>query len=127
MEGASVDPDDEGTRWNAHIVATNSIVAGRHPGTGPSTFESPPQRLCRDACRPERHPQQANRMLDAGAVVEEDNENGENGVKEDDFGGWDDEEDDKIIERSLKKALKRKGIDPKATKSKAVQSLSKGK
>jgi ribosomal RNA methyltransferase Nop2 len=47
------------------------------------------------------------------------------GVGNDDFGGFDDEEDDKIIERSLKKQLKRKGIDPKATKSKAVQALTR--
>lgn len=43
----------------------------------------------------------------------------------DDFGGFDDDEDEKIIERSLKKQLKKKGIDPKASKSKAVKSLSR--
>lgn len=52
--------------------------------------------------------------------------NGDDDEGEDaEFGGWDDEEEDaKIIERNLKKRLKRKGIDPKAVKSKAVQSLS---
>lgn len=40
------------------------------------------------------------------------------------FGGFDDDEDTKLIERSLKKQLRRKGIDPKASKSKAVQTLS---
>lgn len=44
------------------------------------------------------------------------------GEGEEDFGGFDDDEDEKIIERSLKKQLRRKGIDPKATKSKAVRS-----
>ncbi|KAK3074630.1 rRNA (cytosine-C5-)-methyltransferase nop2 [Teratosphaeriaceae sp. CCFEE 6253] len=39
------------------------------------------------------------------------------------FGGWDDEEDAVYIERSLKKQLRRKGIDPKAKKSKAVRAL----
>ena len=43
---------------------------------------------------------------------------------EETFGGFDDEEDQKFIERSLKKQIRRKGIDPKATKSKAVMSLS---
>lgn len=43
----------------------------------------------------------------------------------DEFGGFDDEEDEMIIERALKKQMRRKGIDPKATKSKAVQSLSR--
>lgn len=33
---------------------------------------------------------------------------------EDDFGGWDDEEDQKIIERSIKSQLRRKGKDPRA-------------
>lgn len=65
--------------------------------------------------------------VDQGAANGNDEETGENGTEEDNFGGWDDEEDNKIIERSLKRALKRKGIDPKATKSKAVQSLSKKK
>lgn len=44
------------------------------------------------------------------------------GDGEDAFGGFDDDEDEKIIERSLKKQLRRKGIDPKAKKSKAVRS-----
>ncbi|KAK0813778.1 rRNA (cytosine-C5-)-methyltransferase nop2 [Friedmanniomyces endolithicus] len=39
------------------------------------------------------------------------------------FGGWDDEEDAVYIERNLKKHLRRKGIDPKASKSKAVRAL----
>ena len=51
-------------------------------------------------------------VVDAGA--EEDEDSG--------FAGFDDDEDEKIIERSLNKQLRRKGIDPKATKSKAVKS-----
>ena len=43
------------------------------------------------------------------------------------FGGFDDDEDAKYIERSLKKQLKKKGIDPRATKSAAVHSLKLGK
>ncbi|KAK3701818.1 rRNA (cytosine-C5-)-methyltransferase nop2 [Vermiconidia calcicola] len=50
-----------------------------------------------------------------------------NGADEDGegFGGFDDEEDEAMIQRSLKKQMRRKGIDPKATKSKAVKSLSR--
>ena len=51
-----------------------------------------------------------------GVEVDGEGEAGDN------FGGFDDDEDEKIIERSLKKQLRRKGIDPKATKSKAVES-----
>ena len=47
----------------------------------------------------------------------------ENG--EDDFGGFDEDEDEEYIQRSLKKQVRRKGLDPKATKSKAVKSLSR--
>jgi len=36
--------------------------------------------------------------------------------EEDDFGGFSDEEDEKIIERARKIALRKKGIDPKAKK-----------
>jgi ribosomal RNA methyltransferase Nop2 len=42
-----------------------------------------------------------------------------------DFGGFDDEEDEKVIQRGLKKQIRRKGLDPKASKSKAVKSLSR--
>lgn len=40
------------------------------------------------------------------------------------FADFDDEEDAELMERNLKKRLRRKGIDPRASKSKAVQSLS---
>ncbi|KAF2766746.1 NOL1/NOP2/sun family putative RNA met [Teratosphaeria nubilosa] len=59
------------------------------------------------------------------AISDADEEEG--GELDDDFGGWDDEEDAEIIERSLKKQIKRKGLDPKATKSKAVQALNSTK
>ena len=41
------------------------------------------------------------------------------------FGGFDDDEDEKLIRRSLKKQIRKKGLDPKATRSKAVKSLSR--
>lgn len=64
----------------------------------------------------------------SGAIADEDEGQGVNGETVDGdegegFGGWDEDEDAKFIERSLKKQMRRKGIDPKATKSKAVQSL----
>ena len=43
----------------------------------------------------------------------------------DDFGGFDDEEDEKVIRRGLKKQIRKKGLDPKASKSKAVKGLSR--
>ena len=56
---------------------------------------------------------------DVGTVDDEEVD----GEGEGAFGGWDDDEDAQYIERSLKKQMRRKGIDPRATKSKAVQSL----
>lgn len=40
----------------------------------------------------------------------------DDGTEEDDFGGFEDEEDEAYIERARKKQLKRKGVDPRATK-----------
>lgn len=39
------------------------------------------------------------------------------------FGGFDDDEDEKYVQRALKKQIRRKGLDARATKSKAVKSL----
>ncbi|KAK3673645.1 rRNA (cytosine-C5-)-methyltransferase nop2 [Recurvomyces mirabilis] len=44
-------------------------------------------------------------------------------AEETEFGGFDEDEDQVYIERSLKKTMRRKGIDFRATKSKAVKAL----
>ncbi|KAK5125539.1 hypothetical protein LTR85_000650 [Meristemomyces frigidus] len=69
-----------------------------------------------------------------GVPVDEDEEVGDHaeiGAEEEEgegeFGGWDEDEDTEYIERSLHKAMRRKGIDPKATKSAAVKSLTPAK
>jgi 25S rRNA (cytosine2870-C5)-methyltransferase len=60
-------------------------------------------------------------------VAANDDAQREDGVEdEDEFGGFEDEEDDEaIIQRSLKRQMRRKGIDSRAVKSKAVKSLSR--
>lgn len=62
-----------------------------------------------------------------GAIGDEDEGQGVDGEvadgDEQGFGGWDEDEDAKYIERNLKKQMRKKGIDPRASKSKAVQSL----
>ncbi|KAF2721336.1 NOL1/NOP2/sun family putative RNA met [Polychaeton citri CBS 116435] len=63
----------------------------------------------------------ANIDQDAGGAVSDALDDGDSGV--DEFGGFDDDEDEKYIERSLKKQIRRKGLDPKASKSKAVRAL----
>ncbi|OCL03074.1 NOL1/NOP2/sun family putative RNA met [Glonium stellatum] len=47
-------------------------------------------------------------VIDKTPLVEED------GKQDDDFGGWDEEEDEKYIERARKATLRRKGKDPRA-------------
>lgn len=53
-----------------------------------------------------------------GAEEEEDDD-------DDEFGGFDDAEDDRFIQRGLKKQIRKKGLDPKASKSNAIKSLSR--
>ncbi|KAL9627894.1 MAG: hypothetical protein Q9204_006257 [Flavoplaca sp. TL-2023a] len=48
--------------------------------------------------------------VDKSPVVDDEKEDGE----DDDFGGFDDEEDGKIIERAERQRLKRKGVNPKS-------------
>jgi ribosomal RNA methyltransferase Nop2 len=43
----------------------------------------------------------------------------EEDAEKDDFGGWNDEEDEEYIERARKAALRKRGIDPKAKKDKS--------
>ncbi|KAG8526192.1 uncharacterized protein KY384_000185 [Bacidia gigantensis] len=51
-------------------------------------------------------------------IVEDDKrpipEKEEDALGENDFGGWDEEEDEAYVERAKRKKLKRKGVDPKA-------------
>ncbi|RAL66357.1 hypothetical protein DID88_006026 [Monilinia fructigena] len=47
--------------------------------------------------------------------------------EEDEFGGWDEGEDEEYIEKARKNTLKRKGIDPKADKAKAENKVEKTK
>ena len=76
------------------------------------------------------------RQANGGAVEreaeDEVNGNGRHAIvtdeeeqEQDEFGGFDDEEDEKLIQRSLKKQMRKKGLDPKASKSRAVKSLSR--
>ena len=51
---------------------------------------------------------------DKRPIVESDGEVGTDG--DEDFGGWDDEEDKIYVERARRRRLKKKGINPKASK-----------
>lgn len=57
--------------------------------------------------------------------IAEDKE-GEDG-KGDDFGGFDDDEDDLYLERAKRNAMRRRGLDPKALNRKAPEKESNGK
>lgn len=56
-------------------------------------------------------------MVDRTPIVDED--------ADDDFGGWDDSEDEKIIELGKKKAARRKGKDPRAVNGKPTKTKAK--
>jgi ribosomal RNA methyltransferase Nop2 len=60
-------------------------------------------------------------------IISEGGDQDEDDVEAPAFENFDDDEDEKLIERSLRRNLRRKGIDPKATKSAAVKSYSKSK
>jgi len=49
-------------------------------------------------------------------TVEEKERDGEAEDKEDEFGGWDEDEDEVYIERAKRSLMRKKGIDPKAIK-----------
>ena len=55
---------------------------------------------------------------DAGDVQRDENGIDKLEEKDDDFGGWDDEEDDAYLERARRSWMRRKGMNPKAKKDK---------
>nr|POE78441.1 25s rrna (cytosine(2870)-c(5))-methyltransferase [Quercus suber] len=111
----------ETRRYYPHAYNVDGFFVAKFKKTGPTPA---------DAIRAQGSAE-ANRQASRTGTDEDEaidpNDHAEIGVEEEEedaFGGFDDEEDEKLIERSLKKQMRRKGIDPKASKSKAVQSLS---
>jgi 25S rRNA (cytosine2870-C5)-methyltransferase len=117
----------ETRRYYPHAYNVDGFFVAKLRKTGPT-----PAGAVKAQGSAEEKRQRSEHAFADGDVEEEVQRNGGvqvdgEGEDGDDFGGFDDDEDAKIIERSLKKQLRRKGIDPKATKSKAVQSYTKKK
>nr|POE56511.1 25s rrna (cytosine-c(5))-methyltransferase nop2 [Quercus suber] len=111
----------ETRRYYPHAYNVDGFFVAKFKKTGPTPA---------NAVKAQGSAEANKQSMDMGAAEDEAvnlNDHAEIGVNEEEeheFGGFDDEEDEKLIERSLKKQMRRKGIDPKASKSKAVQSLS---
>lgn len=56
-------------------------------------------------------------IVDRTPIQDEDGDEGD-GKKKDDFGGWDEEEDEEYIEKAKRNAMRRRGLDPKSNKGK---------
>lgn len=102
-------------RYYPHSYNVDGFYVAKFKKTGPTPA---------NATKPQGTAQPASNKVDEiiaddhAAIVDDETEQ-----PEDPFGGFDDEEDNKFIEQGIKNQMRKKGINPKATKSKAVQSL----
>lgn len=101
----------ETRRYYPHAYNVDGFFVAKFKKCGPT----PPNAVKAQGSAEEKKQQRLN-----DAQVEEDSVlevEPVHGGEEDDFGGFDDEEDQVYIERALKRNLKRKGVDPKARRA----------
>jgi len=104
-------------RYYPHAYNVDGFFVAKFRKTGPTAADAVRAQGTKEA-------KEASQHVDDKDVVAADGADAEEGAAEDEaFGGFDEDEDAKLIERNLKKQMRRKGLDPRATKSKAVQSL----
>lgn len=112
----------ETRRYYPHAYNVDGFYVAKFKKTGPT-----PANAVRAQGTAAEEKRQANgEHFDTSVAVAGDAEiEVENGVSESFEGFDDDEEDEETIKRSLRKQMRKKGIDPRGTKSKAVKSLSR--
>lgn len=107
----------ETRRYYPHAYNVDGFFVSKFKKTGPTPADAVRAQGSAEAKQANGHALENDEVeVDAEVGADEEEE-------ETEFGGWDEEEDAKYLELSMKKQMRRKGIDPKATKSKAVKSL----
>lgn len=109
-------------RYYPHAYNVDGFYVAKLKKTGPTPESAVKVQGTKEAKAHSRNNDPEDEYV-APEEITEDVEEAVEAEEDDEFGGFDDEEDEKLIERNLHKQMRRKGLDPKATKSKAVQAL----
>ena len=107
-------------RYYPHAYNVDGFYVAKFKKTGPTPENAVRAQGSAEAKKASRTLDDDDEFVAPEEIVDEVEEEDK---EEDVFGGFDSEEDAEIIERNLHKQMRRKGLDPKATKSKAVQAL----
>ncbi|KAF2238475.1 NOL1/NOP2/sun family putative RNA met, partial [Viridothelium virens] len=94
----------ETRRYYPHAYNVDGFFAARFKKIGPT----PPNAVASGSQNGVPMEVDDNEVVDKTPVADDEDERG------DDFGGWDDEEDQEYIERAKKKLLRKKGFNPKS-------------
>jgi ribosomal RNA methyltransferase Nop2 len=115
----------ETRRYYPHAYNVDGFFVAKFKKTGPTPATA--VKAQGTAAEEKRQANGVDMDLDVAADMDAEQEGEAEGAENGgDFGGFGDEdEDESMIQRSLKKQMRRKGIDPKGVKSKAVRSLSR--
>ncbi|KAI1007610.1 25S rRNA (cytosine-C(5))-methyltransferase [Podosphaera aphanis] len=113
--GKSFDASMKKTRrYYPHVYNVDGFFVAKFRKMGPT----PPAILEKSS----KGDDQIDELVDRRSIPETEEQEKEERVAQESFGGWDESEDEKYLERARRKDLKRRGIDPKADRSKGRKS-----